>query len=105
MIDITKLNELSNELPSLLKKLGADGKYVEAFVLDFQDAVKKIKKPEEVSVLFTALAVVILKAQEGVKDFKVYSPGSWDLFKKMRFCCDDIARASNFERYKKLRKL
>lgn len=105
MIDITKLTELGNELPILLKRFGKDGKYVEAFALDFQDAVKKVKKPEEVTALFTVLTIVVLKAQEGARDFKVYSPNTWDVFKKMRIFCDDVAKASSFERYKKLRNL
>ena len=73
-----------------------------------QDAVEyslKAKTAEERLALKNAIIFVLLKGQEGVRNFKFYNPATWDMFKGMRLQCDNIAKIYKFETYKKLRNL
>lgn len=102
---LRQLADLIDQIPGLVKRFGKDGQQIEAFVNDAKAAMKGLKKDEDVAILFGSLTLVILKALEGIKNFKVYNPSTWDLFKAMRLECDKVAIAANFENYKKLRNL
>ena len=102
---LRQLADLIDQIPGLVKRFGKDGQQIEAFVNDAKAAINAAKTDEQKTLLFGSLTLVLLKGYKGVKEFKVYNPSTWDIFKEMRLECDNIARAANFEEYKKLRKL
>lgn len=102
---IAQLLQALADLPVLVKRFGKDGQQLEAFVEDAKKAVAAAKTDEERAALFGSLTLVVLLALRGVRDFKWFNPGSYDMFKPMRLKCDEVAKIANFVEYKKLRNL
>ena len=96
---ILQLTTLINDVPNFVSRMGKDGKQIEAFWLDAQDAVKASKTDEEKTLIFSSLMLVMLVAKDCTRKF------SFDPFKPLRVKCDEVARILNFERYKKFRNL
>jgi len=95
---IKEITTLINDIPNLIKRMGKDGSQIQAFWEDSSDALKKATIEERV-IISNALLLVMLVAKDCTRKF------SFDPFKPLRIKCDEVARALNFERYKKLRNL
>lgn len=96
---ILQVTNLINDIPDLIKRMGKDGKQIEAFWLDAQDTLKQTKTDEERALIYSTLMLVMLVAKDCTRKF------SFDPFKPLRFKCDEVARILKFERYKKMRGL
>lgn len=99
-----QIMSMASQVPALLVKYKSDGEEVAAFMDDFKDSLKGLTD-EQYAALFEGILLIVLKGVKGVKNFKWYNTGSWDVTKEMRLACDNLARTMNFERYKKLRNL
>jgi len=102
---LAQLIRVINDVPILVARYGKDGQQMEAFVEDVKEAIKATESEEEQVLLFSALTLILLKAVEGIRRFKIWNFGSWDIFKPMRLRCDELARLLDFKRYKALRNL
>lgn len=98
-IQLGAISSLTNAIPGTLSKLKDDGKEIKAIYEDIMEGIKKAKSDEDKVRLVSALVILLLQARSiGVKDI-------FDPFKGVRLKADEVARAFNFEKYKKLRNL
>ena len=103
--ELLELGNLSQDLIILRSRFGADAEKVEAFFLDLKDRIVSEKDSSVRTALMQIPTALFYEVIRGQRDFKWYSPSTYDITKSMRALSDDFAKTFGFERYKKLRKL
>lgn len=112
--ELIALNKIGDVNAVLRQRFGKDGEQIDAFFLDLKDRL--LRAPDltsitsgtyvrDIEALLNIPTALLLEALRGQRDFKIWSPSTWDVTKPMRLAADEYARTFGFERYKKLRSL